>query len=137
MVGVVDKPKILGPEQEGDTILGLPSWHSLNGYSLVRKVAIEGKTVEELNQPFWRLDGESLADAVLRPTTFMRVDCCSSSCRRTYQGYGTSPVAASLRTLIAPYHLTLMQRLIVVGSYPAWSIPPVIISYVSNAALCP
>ena len=45
VVGVVDKPKILGPEKvsEGDVILGLPSSgiHS-NGYSLVRKVAIEG-----------------------------------------------------------------------------------------------
>ena len=72
VVGVVDKPKILGPEKvsEGDIILGLPSSgiHS-NGYSLVRKVAIEGKTVEELNQPLEELDGESLADAVLRPTT--------------------------------------------------------------------
>ncbi len=32
-------------------------------------MAIEGKTVEELNQPLEELDGESLADAILRPTT--------------------------------------------------------------------
>ncbi len=32
-------------------------------------MAIEGKTVEELNQPLEELDGESLADAVSRPTT--------------------------------------------------------------------
>ena len=42
VVGVVDRPKLLGPElvREGDVILGLPSSgiHS-NGYSLVRKVA--------------------------------------------------------------------------------------------------
>jgi phosphoribosylformylglycinamidine cyclo-ligase len=72
VVGVVDRPKMIGPEKVhvGDVILGLPSSgiHS-NGYSLVRKVAIEGKTIEELNTPLEELDGESLADAVLRPTT--------------------------------------------------------------------
>ena len=72
VVGVVDRPKMIGPDKvkAGDVILGLPSSgiHS-NGYSLVRKVAIEGKTVEELNEPLPELGGESLADAVLRPTT--------------------------------------------------------------------
>ena len=38
-------------------------------YSLVRKVAIGGKTVEELERPLPELGGESLADAVMRPTT--------------------------------------------------------------------
>ena len=51
VVGVVDRPKMIGPEKvkAGDVILGLASSgiHS-NGYSLVRKVAIEGRTVEEL-----------------------------------------------------------------------------------------
>ena len=72
VVGVVDRPKMIGPDKvkAGDVILGLPSSgiHS-NGYSLVRKVAIEGKSVEELNEPLDELGGESLADAVLRPTT--------------------------------------------------------------------
>ena len=72
VVGVVDRPKMIGPDKvrEGDVILGLPSSgiHS-NGYSLVRKVAIEGKTVEELETPLPELGGESLADAVMRPTT--------------------------------------------------------------------
>ena len=71
VVGVVDRPKLLGPElvREGDVILGLPSSgiHS-NGYSLVRKVAIEGRSVEELETPLAELGGESLADAVMRPT---------------------------------------------------------------------
>ena len=82
-VGVVDKPKMLGPQlvREGDVILGLPSSgiHS-NGYSLVRRIlgidetlvpgsdAAEAK-VAELNEPCEELGGESLADAVLRPTT--------------------------------------------------------------------
>lgn len=72
VVGVVDRPKMIGPDKVkvGDAIIGLPSSgiHS-NGYSLVRKVAIEGKTVDELNEPLDELGGESLADAVLRPTT--------------------------------------------------------------------
>lgn len=72
VVGVVDRPHMIGPEKvkAGDVIIGLPSSgiHS-NGYSLVRKVAIEGKTTEELTQPLEELGGESLADAVMRPTT--------------------------------------------------------------------
>ena len=72
VVGVVDRPKMIGPEKVklGDAIIGLPSSgiHS-NGYSLVRKVAIEGKTVEELERPLPELGGESLADAVMRSTT--------------------------------------------------------------------
>ncbi len=72
VVGVVDRANMIGPElvREGDVVLGIPSSgiHS-NGYSLVRKVAIEGRTVEELRKPLDELGGESLADAVLRPTT--------------------------------------------------------------------
>lgn len=72
VVGVVDRASMIGPElvREGDVVLGIPSSgiHS-NGYSLVRKVAIEGKSVDELRTPLPELDGESLADAVLRPTT--------------------------------------------------------------------
>ena len=70
VVGVVDRPKMIGPEKVkvGDVILGIPSSgiHS-NGYSLVRKVAIEGKTIEELEAYNEEL-GESVADAVMRPT---------------------------------------------------------------------
>ena len=71
-VGVVDRPKMIGPDKvrEGDVIIGLPSSgiHS-NGYSLVRKVATEGLSVDELNAPRAELGNESLADALLRPTT--------------------------------------------------------------------
>lgn len=138
VVGVVDKPKILGPEKvsEGDIILGLPSSgiHS-NGYSLVRKVAIEGKTVEELNQPLEELDGESLADAVLCPTTIyaggllaaLRAGAPIKAMAHITGGGITENLNRAL-----PSHLDAeVDRGGEAG--PAWSIPPVI-SYVSNAA---
>ena len=138
VVGVVDKPKILGPEKvsEGDIILGLPSSgiHS-NGYSLVRKVAIEGKTVEELNQPLEELGGESLADAVLRPTTIyaggllaaLRAGAPIKAMAHITGGGITENLNRAL-----PSHLDAeVDRGGETG--PAWDIPPVI-SYVSSAA---
>ena len=138
VVGVVDKPKILGPEKvsEGDIILGLPSSgiHS-NGYSLVRKVAIEDKTVEELNQPLEELGGESLADAVLRPTTIyaggllaaLRAGAPIKAMAHITGGGITENLNRAL-----PSHLDAeVDRGGEAG--PAWDIPPVI-SYVSSAA---
>lgn len=138
VVGVVDKPKILGPEKvsEGDIILGLPSSgiHS-NGYSLVRKVVIEGKTVEELNQPLGELGGESLADAVLRPTTIyaggllaaLRAGAPIKAMAHITGGGITENLNRAL-----PSHLDAeVDRGGEAG--PAWDIPPVI-SYVSSAA---
>ena len=70
-VGIVDKPKALDPAdvREGDVLLGLASSgiHS-NGYSLVRKVCIEGHELDELQQPRGDLDGKSLLQALLTPT---------------------------------------------------------------------
>lgn len=72
VVGAVDRPKILGAHlvAEGDAIIGIASsgFHS-NGYSLVRKVLIEGLSVSELNEPRAELAGQSLGDACLEPTT--------------------------------------------------------------------
>jgi phosphoribosylformylglycinamidine cyclo-ligase len=70
-VAVVDRPKMIGPDKvrEGDVLLGLASSgiHS-NGYSLVRKVCVEGKTHYELRLEQEALGGESLQTALLRPT---------------------------------------------------------------------
>ncbi len=70
-VGVVDRPKMIGPDkvQEGDWILGLASTgvHS-NGYSLVRRALLDKMTDEELAQPDDRLDGQSIGSALLQPT---------------------------------------------------------------------
>ena len=69
-VGVVDRPRMLGPQrvQAGDIILGLASsgLHS-NGYSLVRRALTDGLSQDELLSR--RLsDGQLLADALLAPT---------------------------------------------------------------------
>ena len=70
-VGLVDRARMLSPEavREGDVLLGLASsgLHS-NGYSLARKVCVEGKTHYELRIPRDELDGRSLQDALLEPT---------------------------------------------------------------------
>jgi len=69
-VGVVDRPKMLGPNlvQEGDYIVGVTSsgFHS-NGYSLVRKALTNDLSDEELLSA--TLDnGQLLIDALLEPT---------------------------------------------------------------------
>lgn len=70
-VGLVDRPKMLDPAsvREGDVLIGLPSsgLHS-NGYSLARKVAVEGKSVEELSTQRDCLGGKSVLEALLEPT---------------------------------------------------------------------
>ena len=138
VVGVVDKPKILGPEKvsEGDVILGLPSSgiHS-NGYSLVRKVAIEGKTVEELNQPLEELGGESLADAVLRPTTIyaggLLAALRAGAPIKAMAHITGGGITENLNRALPAYLDAEVDRGGEAG--PAWDIPPVI-SYVSSAA---
>ena len=142
VVGVVDRSRMITGEdvRPGDVVLGLPSSgiHS-NGYSLVRKVAIEGRSVEELNRPLDELGGESLADAVLRPTTI-------------YAG----ALLAALRAgapIKAMAHITgggITENLnrVLPGDVdavvdrggedgPAWDVPPVIGYMVREAGLTP
>ena len=69
-VGVVDRPKMITGDTiaPGDVILGLASTgvHS-NGFSLVRKVLVEGRETE-LAVPRVDLGGTTLGDALLTPT---------------------------------------------------------------------
>ena len=70
-VGIVDRPRMLDPEsvQVGDVLVALASsgLHS-NGYSLARKVCLEGKTLEEVTSPVDSLGGLGVAEALLTPT---------------------------------------------------------------------
>ena len=137
VVGVVDRPKMIGPEKvkAGDVILGLASSgiHS-NGYSLVRKVAIEGKTVEELEAYNEEL-GESVADAVMRPTTIY----AGQLIRALHAGAPIHAMAhitgggitENLNRALPADVDALVYRGGEAG--PAWSIPP-IIGYVSRLA---
>ena len=137
VVGVVDRPKMIGPEKvkAGDVILGLASSgiHS-NGYSLVRKVAIEGRNVEELEAYNEEL-GESVADAVMRPTTIY----AGQLIRALHAGAPIHAMAhitgggitENLNRALPADVDALVYRGGEAG--PAWSIPP-IITYVSRLA---
>ena len=137
VVGVVDRPKMIGPEKvkAGDVILGLASSgiHS-NGYSLVRKVAIEGRSVEELEAYNEEL-GESVADAVTRPTTIY----AGQLIRALHAGAPIHAMAhitgggitENLNRALPADVDALVYRGGEAG--PAWSVPP-IITYVSRLA---
>ncbi|WP_251212458.1 phosphoribosylformylglycinamidine cyclo-ligase [Adlercreutzia murintestinalis] len=70
-VGLVDRAHMIGPDRvrEGDVLLGLASsgLHS-NGYSLARKVLVEGVEASALRAPADDLGGASLLEALLTPT---------------------------------------------------------------------
>lgn len=137
-VGAVDAPAMLGPDRvrEGDVILGLPSSgiHS-NGYSLVRAAVTDKLADDELLEVRGELGGESLADALLRPT-------------RIYAGAITRALAAGV-PIHALAHITgggitenlnraLPSDLDALvdageGTTPPWEVPPVI-DYVIDAA---
>ncbi len=69
-VGVADRPKMIDGSQvaPGDVVLGLASSgiHS-NGYSLVRRVLVDGHE-DEITLPRVELGGKTLADVLLEPT---------------------------------------------------------------------
>ncbi len=69
---MAEHPGVMDPVdnvREGDVLVGLKSsgFHS-NGYSLVRRVLVEGKSAEELSAPCDELGGRPLGEALLAPT---------------------------------------------------------------------
>lgn len=141
VVGVVDRPKMIGPERvrAGDVILGLPSSgiHS-NGYSLVRRVAIEGKTVEELEAHNSEL-GESIADAVMRPTTIYagaltRVLKAGAPIHAMAHITGGG-ITGNLNRALPDNVDAVVDRGGAVG--PTWKVPPIIMYCVHAAGLTP
>ena len=142
VVGVVDRPKMLGPERvcEGDVILGLASSgvHS-NGYSLVRKVAIEGKTPDELRIPLEELEGESMAEAVLRPTTIYAgglIRALKAGAPIHAMAHITGGGITENLDRAMPKHLDAAVNRGEDG-VPAWDVPPVITYMIKAAGLTP
>ena len=142
VVGVVDRPKLLGPERvrEGDAILGLASSgvHS-NGYSLVRKVAIEGKTPAELLVPLPELGGECMAEAVLRPTTIYAgglIRALKAGAPIHAMAHITGGGITENLDRAMPKHLDACVARNADGTAP-WPVPPVIDYMIKAAGLTP
>ena len=151
VVGVADRPRMLGAHlvREGDIILGLPSSgiHS-NGYSLVRKVAIEGRTVEQLREPLEELGGQSLGEAVLEPTTIYAgalVRALKAGAPIHAMAHITGGgITENLNRCLPDNVDALVDRLATdgtspdgFGSGPAWNVPPVITYMIREAGLTP
>lgn len=132
-VGVVDRPKMILPEmvQEGDVVLGIASsgLHS-NGYSLARRVLIDARDVEDYLQPMEELGGESMADALLKPTRIY-VKPILSLIQKGLPVHGVAHITGggiteNLNRVLPP----TLDAQIEAGT---WDIPP-IVSYTVEAA---
>lgn len=133
-VGLVDRPKMIGPNKvkEGDQLIGLASsgLHS-NGYSLVRKVCVEGKTHYELRIEREEFNGASLQDALLEPTriyvkpviTLLRGLPSAVHALAHITGGG---ITENLNRALPPF----LDAVVKLGS---WPVPP-IITYVCDQA---
>lgn len=126
-VGVVDRPRMLDPKRvaPGDVLIGLPSsgLHS-NGYSLARKVCLEGRALDEVLAPEPALAGESVARALLTPT-------------RLYVKPARDLMAACPGAVRALAHITgggitenlnraLNERVDAVVELGSWPLPPIV-----------
>lgn len=133
-VGIVDRPKMIDPSlvREGDVLLGLASsgLHS-NGYSLARKVCVEGKTHYELRIIREELEGQSIQDALLTPTRIY--------VKAVQEALAQNPGAVHALAHITGGGITenldraLPNNLDAVVTLGSWSVPP-IVQYVSDLA---
>ncbi|QKF07152.1 phosphoribosylformylglycinamidine cyclo-ligase [Berryella wangjianweii] len=126
-VGLVDRPLMLDPAQvrPGDVLIGLPSsgLHS-NGYSLARRVCVEGRSRDQLTAPVDALGGQSVLEALLTPTRMY--------VRPVRQVLGACPQAVRALAHITGGGITenlnraLNGRVDAVVELGTWEVPPVV-----------
>ncbi len=135
-VGVVDRSKMIGPEKvcEGDAIIGLHSsgFHS-NGYSLVRKVMVEGKTPEDLAACPSALGGMSLGEALLAPTRIYVKPVLS--CLRALPGAVHALAHITGGGMTENLNRALPASLDALVDARSWSVPPIVQMAVDAAGL--
>ena len=135
-VGVVDRPKMIGPEKvcEGDVVIGLKSsgFHS-NGYSLVRKVMVEGKTPEDLAACPPELGGVSLGEAMLAPTRIYVKPVLS--CLRALPGAVHALAHITGGGMTENLNRALPDTLDALVDDASWPVPPIVQMAVDAAGL--
>ena len=133
-VGLVDRPKMLDPQavREGDVLVGLASsgLHS-NGYSLARKVCVEGRTAEEVSAPVEALGGQSVAEALLAPTRIYvkPVRAVLDACPGAVRAFAHITGGGITENL----NRALPEACDAVVELGSWPVPPVV-RYVCDAA---
>ena len=132
-VGVVDRPKMIGPElvRDGDVILGLASsgLHS-NGYSLVRRAVTDVTPIDELTAPDERFGGSSILDVLLEPTRIY-VKSILSALRAGLPIHALAHITGG--GITENLNRALPDDLDAVVTFGSWEVPPVI-SLVAKAA---
>ena len=137
-VGIVDRPAMLDPErvQVGDILLGLPSsgLHS-NGYSLARKVCVEGKEADDLRKPLEALEGKSTLEALLTPTRIYvkSVQAVMKACPEGVHALAHITGGGITENLNRALNCNV-DALVHIGS---WKIPPVVRFVCEKANLTP
>ena len=135
-VGAVDRPKMILPEmvQEGDAILGIASsgLHS-NGYSLARRVLIdESADLSQYTAPQDRFGGESLVDAMLKPTRIY-VKPILGLLEAGLPVHGVAPITGG--GITENLNRVLPENLDAEVEWGTWDVPPVVQAAVEAANL--
>ncbi len=136
-VGIVDRPSMLDPEAvvPGDVLIGLASsgLHS-NGYSLARKVCLEGKSLEEVKAPVAELGGLGVAEALLTPTRIYvkAVQAVQKRCPGAVRALAHITGGGITENL----NRALNGRVDAVVEIGTWDVPPVVRYTCEAAQLC-
>lgn len=123
-VGLVDKQKMVDGSavEEGDVIIGIASSgiHS-NGYSLVRKVCVEGENL--LENTYEQFDGRSLGEMLLTPTRIY-VKAIQALLASSLDVHGMAHITGGGMT--ENLDRTLPSTCDAVVTTDSWPVPPVI-----------